>query len=58
MADPNGEFYAELKVVPTEMFDSLMIEGAWTNVSASLGVVGTQRELMTAAARLIMAEKL
>jgi hypothetical protein len=51
MADPNGEFYAKLEVVPTEMFDSLMIEEAWTNVSASLGVVGIQRELMTAAAR-------
>lgn len=33
MADPNGEFSAELEVAPTEMFDSLMIEGVWTNVS-------------------------
>lgn len=36
MADQNGEFYAELEVAPTEMFDSLMIEGAWTNVSVRL----------------------
>jgi hypothetical protein len=36
MADPNGEFYAGLEVAPTEVFDSLMIEGAWTNVTVRL----------------------
>lgn len=36
MDDLNGEFYAELEVAPAEMFDSLMIEGAWTNVCARL----------------------
>jgi len=36
MEDPRGEFYAELEVAPADMFDSLMIEGAWTSVSARL----------------------
>lgn len=36
MADPKGEFYAELEVTPTELFDSLMIEGVWTDVNARL----------------------
>lgn len=36
MNDLTGAFYAELEVAPAEMFDSLMIEGAWTNVSVRL----------------------
>ena len=36
MTDPNGEFYAELGVKPPELFDSLMIEGSWTEIVSKI----------------------
>ena len=42
MDDPTGAFYAELEVAPAEMFDSLMIEGAWTNVSVLLAEIASR----------------
>lgn len=41
MADTNGNFFAELEVAPIELFDSLMIEGPWTNVSVKLADIAS-----------------
>lgn len=39
MDDPHGEFEAELDVSPSELFDSLVIEGSWTSIISRLEAV-------------------
>ena len=44
MDDPNGVFYAELETTPPEMFDSLVVEGDWTNLLARLAEIAGDAE--------------